>query len=85
MTRGHGDETEGLGGTICRSSLWHSLEQDIVIDGVDALTLQGWPSSCAMHAGFSDAEKKEMAGEGCHLGCFALFATAFYLNPYGQS
>ena len=79
--RGSG-ETVGFGGTLCTSSLMYSFEQDVVLDGVDTMMLQGWPRDMASSAEFTNAGKKELAGEGYHLACFALVAYGVYLNPY---
>ncbi len=82
LSRGRG-LAEGLGGTLTKGSLWYSFDKDCVLDGCDALLLQGWPFDVAEDFAWSDAEKRELAGEGYHLGCFALVSVGFYLNPYG--
>jgi hypothetical protein len=72
----------GLGGTLCTGNLWYSFEQDAVVDGYDCLRLQGWPYAFCESTSLSNAEKKELAGEGYHLACFATVATGMYLCPF---
>jgi len=74
--------TQGLGGTLCKGSCWYSYEQDCVLDGIDHMLLQGWPTETANDPSLSDAERKEIAGEGYHLGSFATCVMGFFLNPY---
>jgi hypothetical protein len=82
VNRGRGAASEGLGGTLCKGSCWYSYSADCVIDGQDCLTLQGWPLKLASDPFFSNSEKKEVAGEGYHMGCIGVVQTAFFLNPY---
>jgi hypothetical protein len=72
------------GCTLCTSSCIYSFEKDCVLDGEDAMLLQGWPLDVAASDELSSAEKQELAGEGFHLPSFALVASAFYMNPWGS-
>jgi hypothetical protein len=72
----------GLGGTLCTGNLWYSFEKDTVVDGYDCLALQGWPQAFCANDTLSNSEKKELAGEGYHLACFATVATGMYLCPF---
>jgi hypothetical protein len=74
----------GRPGVLCTGALWYTFEFDCVLDGQDALALQGFPEFVASSDLFSSSEKRRLAGEAYHLGSFAAVAFAWYCNPWGQ-
>ena len=51
----------GTPGAQCTTAMWYSFEADAVLDGEDALHLQGFPDSVARDTSFGQNERKELA------------------------
>jgi hypothetical protein len=73
----------GKPGVLCTGALWYNFEADVVLDGQDALSLQGFPDVVSKDVDLSASEKRRLAGESYHLGTFASVAFAVYLCPWG--
>jgi hypothetical protein len=76
----------GLGkpGALCTSGLWYTFQEDTVLDGQDALTLQGHPESLAKDVALTSSEKRILAGESYQLACVGAAMFSIYLNPWGS-
>lgn len=69
-------------GTLTTNGVWYSFQRDTVLDGLDAMRLQGLPPSGL--AGLSNSQKKELAGEAFNVPCMASFVAALYLQPFAE-
>jgi hypothetical protein len=72
----------GTPGVLCTSGLWYSYEVDAVLDGCDALMLQGHPECLTHDPDLSTSEKRVLAGESYHLPSCGVAMYALFLNPW---
>ncbi len=69
---------------LCTSSAWYSYQHDFVLDGNDALSIQGHPEVLVQDPLLTSSQKKTLAGESFHLACFGVLMFATYLNPWAE-
>lgn len=62
----------------------YSFSEDRVVSGKGAMRVLGHPNDRMSGDLFSEAQLKDLAGQGCSVPCCVLIASLMYSNPYGE-